>query len=70
MFKVGDKVIVVKTEENELYYKVGEVFTILKCESVWFRGQSENPSYGNGKWHIYFEEVAPYSLLLKELLSG
>lgn len=69
-FKVGDKVIVVKNVENEIYYKIGEVFTILKLTADdYFRGQSEYPSYGHGCWCVGYDEVAPYSLLLEELLS-
>ena len=67
-FKVGDKVIVVKPEKP--FYKVGEVFTILDLTADdHFDGQSECPSYGDGRWFVGYDEVAPYSLLLKELLS-
>ena len=68
-YKVGDRVIVMKTSNDEKFYKVGEVFTILSIEGYSFWGQSECPSHGDGDWFIFFEEVAPYSLLLKELLS-
>lgn len=69
-YKVGDKVIVVNTDEHEEYYKVGEVFTILKkYGDDHFDGQSDCPSVGDGRWFVLFEEVAPYSLLLEELLS-
>lgn len=67
-YKVGDKVIVVETDD--VYYKVGEVFTILDLTADdYFDGQSECPSYGDGRWFVGYDEVAPYSLLLKELLS-
>ena len=67
-YKVGDKVIVVETDD--VYYKIGEVFTILDLTADdHFDGQSECPSYGDGRWFVGYDEVAPYSLLLKELLS-
>lgn len=67
-YKIGDKVIVVKT--NDQYYKIGEVFTILELTADdYFRGQSKCPSCGNGRWLVGYDEVAPYSLLLEELLS-
>lgn len=60
-YKVGDKVIVIKTTKYETYYKIGEVFTILELTADdHFEGQSECPSCGNGCWFVGYDEVALY----------